>query len=388
MLWDNYIFERGDDVRRLWIDFYGDRSRKFVYITGRGFDLRANIVLEQFIKTVKNSKKPPVGSKLLIINYSKYKLDNELENLVDENHSKLVSLFEGFGEIQNLDLLGETPIQGLSTSASISHGMRKLMPEIEGYSDIVLDISTLPRIVFLTIATSILGKIVDKNHTNPLGKCDKNFQIIVAEDPSVDSAIASEEPSNEVAAIPGFRSIEFEVHADKPLIWFPILGENRANQLQIVMSQKIRQKATNVEICPVLPFPTVSPRRGDKLILEYKDTLFRGFDISPQNILYAHEGSPFECYRQLFSAMKRYSESFSLIGGCNLVVTPMASKLITLGAALACFDMIPSDTSAEYGVSIPYVEPKKYVAKNIEKIKNPKPILSNLMLTGEAYHLD
>jgi len=28
------------------------------------------------------------------------------------------------------------------------------------------------------------------------------------------------------------------------------------------------------EICPVLPFPALNPRRGDNLVLEYRDLLF------------------------------------------------------------------------------------------------------------------
>jgi hypothetical protein len=67
-----------------------------------------------------------------------------------------------------------------------------------------------------------------------------------------------------------------------------------------------------------------------------------------------------------------------------LVVTPLGSKLITLGAGLACFEMRPEDLSAQYGVAIPHAEPTRYVA-SVEALTTSKPEISALLLTGDAY---
>ena len=71
------------------------------------------------------------------------------------------------------------------------------------------------------------------------------------------------------------------------------------------------------------------------------------------------------------------------MGGCHLVVTPLASKLITLGAGLACFEMKPPTTS-EYGVAIPFAEPTRYVA-GVQQLRDSIPEVTVLILTGESY---
>lgn len=70
------------------------------------------------------------------------------------------------------------------------------------------------------------------------------------------------------------------------------------------------------------------------------------------NILYVHEIQPFETYRQLQKAMNRYLECMVILGGCQLLVTPLGSKLITLGAGLACSEMRTQDLAAKYGGKI------------------------------------
>jgi hypothetical protein len=98
---------------------------------------------------------------------------------------------------------------------------------------------------------------------------------------------------------------------DWPLVWFPILGENRSSQLQRVATEIPK----SAEICPILPHPSRDPRRADRLIIEYKEPLFDSRRTPTGNILYAHESNPFEAYRQLFLAMQRYRDSLNIMGG-------------------------------------------------------------------------
>jgi hypothetical protein len=119
--------------------------------------------------------------------------------------------------------------------------------------------------------------------------------------------------------------------------------------------------------------------------VEYREPLFDSRNTPTSNILYAHESHPFEAYRQLLGAMRRYQSSMKILGGCRLIVTPLGSKLITLGAGLACFEMRPADlVDAQYGVAIPHAEPRRYLA-SAELLQQSKPEVSVLLLTGEAY---
>jgi len=229
----------------------------------------------------------------------------------------------------------------------------------------------------------ILNKLVpSRTADGALGASGVNFQLLVAEDPVLDAQIRSEDPSNDLVLIPGFASaLQVESLRDWPLVWFPILGENRASQLEKVMKAAIPDSA---EICPVLPHPSRNPRRADQLLVQHKGPLFDTRQTPTANILYVSESNPFEVYRQLFSAMTRYRQSMEVMGGCRLVVTPLSSKLITLGAGLACFEMRPEGIEASYAVAIPYAEPTRYVVSS-DHLRQSRPEISSLLLTGQAY---
>ncbi|MGQ7370456.1 hypothetical protein ACTGW3_12865, partial [Streptococcus suis] len=65
---------------------------------------------------------------------------------------------------------------------------------------------------------------------------------------------------------------------------------------------------------------------------------FDDFRVEPANILYASEYNPFEAYRQIYGAIRRYRDSLSDLGGCKVYVSPLSSKLLSVGALLACYD--------------------------------------------------
>jgi hypothetical protein len=184
-----------------------------------------------------------------------------------------------------------------------------------------------------------------------------------------------------LANIPGFLATwQLESVQDWPLVWFPVLGEGRVSQLQKI-GGSIPAEA---EVCPVVPHPSKDLRRADRLLVEYREPLFDSRSTPTSNILYAHESQPFEAYRQMLGAMRRYQNSMAILGGCRLVVTPLGSKLITLGTGLACFEMRPVDLNTKYGVAIPHAEPRRYLV-SVDTLRQSKPEISALLLTGEAY---
>lgn len=61
-----------------------------------------------------------------------------------------------------------------------------------------------------------------------------------------------------------------------------------------------------------------APRHADRLLTEYREALFDSRRTPTSNILHAHESQPFEAYRQLLGAMRRYQDSMTILGGCRL----------------------------------------------------------------------
>ncbi|SJZ44465.1 hypothetical protein SAMN02745119_00638 [Trichlorobacter thiogenes] len=384
MLWKHYVFRRGDGVHDLWDQLFQDRPVRLLYIAGSGFDVRGKSVLSEFLQNISSTGRTVEKAELLLVGLEGYELNDELKKQTENNNHEMLELFKEIGEVKSVNIGSQSSDEDdLSANNALRYGTVAVLSHITDQTDIILDVSSLPRVVYLSLMTNILRKlIVDKNAPNALWANGINFQILVGEDATLDSKILSEDPSNDLVLIPGFSSaLHAESVQDWPLVWFPILGENRVSHFDKVMRSLIPDSA---EICPVVPHPSSDPRRGDRLLVEYRRPLFAARQTPTNNILYAHESHPFEAYRQLLLAMQRYRESLTLLGGCCLVVTPLASKLITIGSGLACFEMRPTEMTADYGVAIPCAEPKRYIA-SIEDLHTSKPEITVLLLTGEAY---
>jgi len=388
MLWDHYIFRRGSGVHELWDRLFEDRPIRLLYIAGRGFDVRAQAVMREFVSSLGGSGRKVEKARLLLVGFSGYELDEDIRQLTEENATALQTTFDALGETETITIGSSSDGEDdISASTALRLGTEAVLAEVTDQTDIVLDVSSLPRVAYLSLLTSVLHKLVPNKGTkgspHPLAANGVNLQVLVAEDAALDAHIRAEDPSNDLILIPGFSgALHAESVQDWPLVWFPILGENRVNQLQKVIGSAMIP--TSAEICPVLPHPSRDPRRADRLLVEYKGPLFDSRQTPTTNILYAHEAHPFEAYRQLIGAMQRYRDSMTVMGGCRLVVTPLGSKLITLGAGLACFEMRPADLNEKYGVAIPHAEPTRYIA-SIDNLNKSRPEISALLLTGDAY---
>lgn len=386
MLWGHYVFRRGNAVHELWESLLRDRPVELLYIAGRGFDVRAQTVMREFVAGQQGAGRKTIGAKLLLLGFHDYELDEGIAQLTEENAAALEVAFSQLGNTVNVASGTAEAEEDVSASDALRQRVKAVLDEIDGKTDIILDVSSLPRATYLALLTNILQKLVPnktvvKGTPHPLYANGVNFQVLVAEDAKLDGQIWPEDPSDDLVNIPGFFGAwQAEGVQDWPLVWFPMLGEGRVSQLQKI-SGSIPVEA---EVCPVLPHPSKDPRRADRLLVEYREPLFDSRKTPTSNILYAHESQPFEAYRQLLGAMWRYQGSMSIMGGCRLVVTPLGSKLLTLGAGLACFEMRPAELSAKYGVAIPHAEPRRYVA-SVEALRQSTPEISALLLTGEAY---
>ena len=389
MLWDRYVFRRSNGVHELWDRLFDRRLVRLLYIAGRGFDVRAQSVMQEMVNSLQASGRNIESAQLLLLGFTGYELEEDISRITSENTAQLRAIFTNVGAVKEISVGSSSNGEDdISASTALSLSIKAVLEEVTNQTDIVLDVSSLPRIAYLALLTSLLNKLVpdktiSKDRMNPLAANGVNFQVLVAEDARLDGNIRAEDPSNDLVLIPGFSgAMHAESVRDWPLVWFPILGENRVSQLQKLMA--LAQIPDSAEICPVLPHPSLNPRRADDLLVEYATPLFTSRKTPTSNILYVHESNPFEAYRQLLRAMRRYKDSMRILGGCRIVVTPLGSKLITLGAGLACFEMRPADLNAKYGVAIPHAEPKRYVV-SVSDLRGSKPEISALLLTGEAY---
>jgi len=388
MIWKNYVFRHGIAVEDLWDQMFADRRAtgrplSLLYVAGKGFDVRANVVATKYVERLLASECEVGNASLLLVGFSGYQLSPELQTQTAKNAAELEETFRPVGGCEAIVIGGSAEGEDdISATVALRRGADEVLRHVSSQTDIVLDVSSLPRIAYLTILLTLLAKIIPQGSEGEgLAAKGVTLQVLVAEDAALDSQISSEDPSNDLVLIPGYsEALQSEALRDLPLVWLPILGENRIAQIQKI-EEIIPSEA---EICPVLPHPSRNPRRGDQLLVEYDSVLFARRETPLSNILYAHEAHPFELYRQLLGAMTRYRKTLDVLGGCRLVVTPLASKLMTIGSALACFEMKLLSADHRSSVAIPYAEPKRYVA-SIDALLATRPDMSALVLTGDAY---
>lgn len=390
MLWRHYTFRQGVAVHQLWDEMLIGRPVNLLYISARGFDRRADVVLDNFVAHCLSSQVRFDAACLSLIGFPDYQLE---EDLIEETRTNSDAMQVSFSRLDHATTVQidvstknhEDSVEGDEVSAAVAlrAGVEAIVNSITSQTDVVLDISSLPRVAYLSILTGLLERTIkDKQAKDCLYASKINLYVLVGEDAALDAHIRAEDPSNDITLVPGFAgALHSESVKEWPLVWFPLLGEGRTNQLQRVMDSYVPELA---EVCPVLPHPSSDPRRADRLLVEYKVPLFDQRQTPTSNIMYVHETHPFEAYRQLLKAMLRYKESLQILGGCRIVVTPLSSKLVTLGATLACYEMRPHTSAADYGVAIPYAEVTRYTA-DVTKLRITKPLISCLVLAGSAY---
>jgi hypothetical protein len=245
--------------------------------------------------------------------------------------------------------------------------------DISEYDDIVIDVSATPRTIVLTILSQLLY-IVDRLHSS----CGRvvNLHVISIENSAVDASIQQVGIDELPTMLPHFvAEIDAEASAAQPRVWFPILGEGKVDRFR-----KLNDYIRPNEICPVLPSPCVNPRRGDGLIEEYRRVLFDALRVDPRNIIYASETNPFECYRQLEQSIAAYQSTLDVLGGCKVFVSPLSSRLLSVGALLACYEL-----RERLPVGIAYVETHSYDLKGTEGGKAAN-VIHSLWIAGEAYY--
>lgn len=246
--------------------------------------------------------------------------------------------------------------------------------DIKPYTDILVDISALPRSLYLPMLAKMLYLVDGLN-----GSCKPNLHILVGDNPYLDQKITAEGLSDDASYLHGFESgIEQEATADAPKVWMPILGEGKIGHFE-----RIYDLVVPDEIAPILPFPCANPRRTDELILEYRSYLFDRLRIEPTNFIYVPERNPFGVYREIRSAIIHYTDALQAIGRTKFVISALSSKLLSLGALLAAYDL----KQADYPVGIAHVNSGGYKIHSGPLPQTSAEDLFEVWIAGEPYDL-
>ena len=346
MRWDPYSLTRDAEFDVFWATRLATEGRRILLILGRGFDVRT-------LETARRLHALGAAFDVWQLVFDNGLGDSEKRaKLIEANHKGLLALVSE-------DRITAVPV-AIGGSAGLAVTPRNTQEALEragdftAYDNVVIDISAMPRMVAMTAVSVLLYRF------DSFARSDGpniNLHVTTAESVSADLGAAKGSLRDSVSFVRGFSGhLEAQTSQTWPRVWFPVLGEGQRERLAL-----IREHVNPDEICPVIPFPTKRPRRGDEVVGEHRDLLFEDFQIEPANILLASEYNPFEAYKQIFKAMDRYKRALRITGGCKLFVSPLSSKLLSIGVLLACYDHRFGDGAAEdFDVGIPYVETAVY----------------------------
>lgn len=377
MRWENYLMKHGKEFIPFWEKLLSEKERNLLFVMGLGFDPRMCKGLEVILKSGGSGKRD-----CLLIEYDEGSDSPSKDhvNLVALNLQALKKLLDGRGAIKSYKLQMQSNDGQLGLASQASKVFKDLK-SLEEFTDVVVDISAIPKGIYLSLIAKLLALIdYSSSDTKSYYVDIPNLHVVVSENISLDSRIQQQGLDEKATYLPGFSGdIGREgTPNDVTKIWFPVLGEGKVTQLKRIHDYLGRPS----EICPIIPSPSVNPRRGDNLLLqEYRALFFDEIKVEPRNIIYASEQNPFEAYRQLHRTIIQYSTALKILGGCNAFISPLSSKLLSIGSLLAAYEI-----KQYYPVGIVYVESRGYQMLTLEEEDNDSELFS-LWLAGECYEL-
>lgn len=333
--WKNYVLFNNATIHELWNPGYCRKGRAVLYIMGAGFDVRMNTGLAALLQRC-----PGINVTCLVV--SAEPDGGALPNVHDADTTQNLAELQTL--LPNANIVArEIPLYAAEANyaerqyiGAISGGTKVITgwADIEHYQDIYLDISSLSRGVYISLA----GKILSILDVQPAHCPRLNFFILATENAVIDALIQEEGLVGRPQFLHGF-SLNFSAfETTKPLLWLPILGEHKQTYLQATYDE-LKGKKQKMEIFPVLPFPSHDPRRSDNLFEEHHQLLFDVLTIDFKDVLYVPEQNPYEVYMGLAQTIARFNESMQLLGGCRVAISPFSSKLLSVGAMLVSYEL-------------------------------------------------
>jgi hypothetical protein len=350
--WDPCIAHSGAEVDSFIADYFATADRKVLLIAGAGFDPRSTAVAERL-----SAAGAPVRA--ILFQESRPKPAQGLIERAKANAGALTSAMVDHVLI---------PIEIFGSDGAVVGGRNVVgllgRQTFDGISDVIVDTSAL------SVGTSfpIIRYLVERIER---GKGPPNLHLFVAHDPTLDAAIQSV-PSDAPGYVHGFKGgSTLDGSATAAKLWLPQLAAGRRGALG-----RLHDFVGPHDTCPILPFPASDPRLGDRLAEEFLIELESGWAVDTRNIVYADEEDPLDLYRTILRLDDLRKPVFREVGGSLLVLSPLGSKVMALGALMAAL---------ERDLPVAYLESISYDLDKSVPSTSATPNLIHIWLEGEVY---
>ena len=352
--WEKCIMHRDGEAPVFLAEWFSSEQKKLFLIGGAGFDPRSTAVAQLLNKLARCQV-----SGLLLREHRPLAPGNLLEG-AEKNIMDLRQLLPNL-QIRDINIFSENDLAltGGRQAAQVADSI-----DWTGITDVVIDCSALSRGVVFPLVRSVLA-----NRTAPI-----NLHLLVIDQASLDDGIIAE-PAERASTMHGFRGkLGLESSQRSAVLWLPQLVPGQRSLLSKIYSS-LEPKPH--DICPILPFPSQDLRKPERLVTEFRVELESTWEVDPRNVVFASESNPLDLYRSILRIDDERGDVFKETGGSLLVLSPIGSKLLSLGALMAAI---------ERDFPVVYVEALNYnftAGVATQDFTGEK--LVHLWLKGEAY---
>ena len=351
--WDPCVAHRGNEVDGFINDYFAQPDRKVLLVTGAGFDPRSCTVAERLSNTA-------TSVRALLIREERPNPPQDQSDRADANTNILLTTLAD-RQVVRVKIFGS---DGAAVGGRNLVRVFSQQQHLQGMTDVVVDISALSAGISFPIVRYFVERFARSNEA-------VNLHVFVVHDPYLDAdirSIASDVPGY----VHGFkgRSTLYDT-ADAARLWLPQLATGRHAALG-----RLYDFVKPHNTCPILPFPARDPRLGDALAEEYLTEIESTWSVDARNIVYADEGDPLDLYRTILRLDDLRKSAFAETGGSMLVLSPLGSKLMALGALLAAL---------EHDLPVAHLEPISYELEGTVPEEIEQSNLIHIWLEGDVY---
>lgn len=244
-LYENCVAHYDRAVLSFFKEYFKEKTRTCLHIGGAGFDPRSTEIVN-CLSEILNDR---LGAHL--IKEERPNPDNKLIERANKNLGNIKSYCKNLNvaKIDIFSLDDNAVTGGRNAIGSISN------IDFSRYTDVVIDMSALSMGISYPVVSYIYQ--LAKNKMPFL-----NVHIALLSNPELDSLITSV-PNDRFSEVHGFALRGLIGDDEKVRLWLPLLSENKQQVLK-----KIHAGINPHDTCPILPFPSEDPRKGDRIAFE------------------------------------------------------------------------------------------------------------------------
>lgn len=361
--WDPCVAYDGLRAEEFLATFFADEARHVLVIGAAGFDHRSSSIVAIL------SRVAAARMKGIFIREQRPEPSERITKLAETNEAALRGLCKSV-EIVNVDVFDARDSAVVAGSQAVKLVGQRI--SLDDFTDVVIDVSALS----IGISFPLVRALFERARSQRDRAVPVNIHVVLMSDGACDEDI-EREFIDKVATVQGFAGqLGLTARRDKiARLWVPQLSSRKRPATQLIY-RHLFERAPLLDVCPLIPFPSNDPRRGDELTIEYIEELEGAWAVDERSLIAVAEEDPLDVYRVLLRLDDTRREVFRALGSSEIVLSPIGPKAMALGCLLAAI---------ERDMPVVYVETLRYGEPQIGPSRPSNGRLLYFWLYGEAY---